>query len=221
MEWVTSLLNQRTKFEKKVLENWNHAQELIEDKVWQNLKVFFEVKGIRPNIVDFMAYVEKWTPNATREGMSYFLDFFRSSTLGMGLRVAKLTDTQIEVVLPTRPKNIDEFGQILDSAIITTGIEASKILWLRHAPVGEFLFEIQKIHYEKIAEKMNSLLRIRYELNHEHREFTLNQLRDHSIASTEAEINVYDQNEARVAEFKIQLKISNIPQLTSRQTEIM
>ena len=76
MDWMNSLLNKRSQFEKKVLENWNQAQGLVEDKLWQNLKVFFEVKGIRPHIVDFMSYVEKWTPQASREALSYFLDFF-------------------------------------------------------------------------------------------------------------------------------------------------
>lgn len=216
MDWMNSLLNKRTLFEKKVLENWNQAQELVEDKLWQNLKVFFEVKGIRPHIVDFMSYVEKWTPQASREALSYFLDFFRSSTLGMGIRVSKLNDTQIEVVLPKRPRNLDEDGGWLDSAAITAAVESFKILWLRHAPIGEFHFEIAKLAYEKRKNELSETLRVRYELATESREMALTELRANSQVYVDTSVFVFDEKEAIVSEIKIGATLKSSLQLKEK-----
>jgi len=221
MDWMNSLLNKRAQFEKKVLENWNQAQELIggavdgmvdgmaEDKLWQNLKVFFEVKGIRPHIVDFMSYVEKWTPQASREALSYFLDFFRPSTLGMGLRVSKMNDTQIEVVIPKRPRNLDEDGEWLDSAIITASVESFKILWLRHAPIGEFSFQIDKVVYEKRKTEETDSLRVRYELSAEARESALTELRSNSASNVDTTLFIFDDKDAIVSEVKIVAKLKS------------
>ncbi len=222
MDWMGSLLNHRAKFEKKVLENWNQAQELVEDKLWQNLKVFFEVKGIRPSMVDFMSYVEKWSPQTSREAMSYFLDFFRSSTLGMGLRVAKLSDVHIEVVLPNRLRNLDEDGHFLDSSIITAGIEALKILWLRHAPVGEFHFEISKINFEKVKSLRGysqSSLRIKYELPIEFREHALTVLREQNQFSSDFDLSVYDENDSLVSSIKVTVRLTNTLQIGEKASE--
>jgi hypothetical protein len=216
MDWMNSLLNKRAQFEKKVLENWNQAQELVEDKLWQNLKVFFEVKGIRPHIVDFMSYVEKWTPQASREALSYFLDFFRPSTIGMGLRVSKLNDTQIEMVLPKRPKNLDEDGYWLDSAVITASVESFKILWLRHAPIGEFEFHIDKIVYEKRKDDDSEALRIRYELSAEAREAALTDLRAQFLTNVETGLFVFDDKDAIVAEIKITARLKSALQLKEK-----
>lgn len=216
MDWMNSLLNKRSQFEKKVLENWNQAQGLVEDKLWQNLKVFFEVKGIRPHIVDFMSYVEKWTPQASREALSYFLDFFRSSTLGMGIRVSKLNDTQIEVVLPKRPRNLDEDGGWLDSSIITASVECFKILWLRHAPIGEFHFEVEKISYEKRKNEHSESLRIRYELSTEVREAALTELRVNSGTLVDTSLFVFDDRESIVSEIKIVTRLKSALQLKEK-----
>ncbi|MBL7543112.1 MAG: hypothetical protein JNL11_04810 [Bdellovibrionaceae bacterium] len=213
---MSSLLNKRAQFEKKVLENWSHAQELVEDKLWQNLKVFFEVKGIRPHIVDFMSYVEKWTPQASREALSYFLDFFRPATLGMGLRVSKLNDTQIEVVLPKRPKNLDEDGQWLDSAMITASVESVKILWLRHAPIGDFQFQIDKLSYEKRKDDQSDNVRVRYELSAETRESALADLRSQSLSNVETQLFIFDDKESIVAEVKIWARMKSALQLKEK-----
>ncbi|GEM_PF-1011144 len=220
MDWMNSLLNKRAQFEKKVLENWTQAQGLVgnmvEDKLWQNLKVFFEVKGIRPHIVDFMSYVEKWTPQASREALSYFLDFFRPSTLGMGLRVSKLNDTQIEVVVPKRPKNVDEEGDWLDSALITAGVESFKILWLRHAPIGEFHFQIDKVVYEKRKSEETQSLRVRYELSAEAREAALTELRSQSVTHVDSTLFIFDDKDAIVSEIKIVSRLKSSLQLKEK-----
>lgn len=216
MDWMNSLLNKRSQFEKKVLENWNQAQGLVEDKLWQNLKVFFEVKGIRPHIVDFMSYVEKWTPQASREALSYFLDFFRSSTLGMGLRVSKLNDTQIEVVLPKRARNLDEDGGWLDSSVITAAVESFKILWLRHAPIGEFHFYIEKLVYEKRRSETSDTLRVRYELSSESREGALTELRAHGVTRIETSLFVFDEKETIISEVKFVTQLKSSLQLNEK-----
>lgn len=216
-ELIASLWNKRNEFEKKVLENWNQAQGLVEDKLWQNLKVFFEVKGLRPHIVDFMTYVEKWSPQMTREALSYFLDFFRASTIGMGLRIAKINDTQIEVVLPDRTRNLDEEGYFLESALITAGIESFKLLWLRHAPIGDFHFKIQKVQFEKVSvafnEKKFKNFRARFEIQAEQREIVLNQLRSDHKAMVEHKILFFDESDALAAEMTLSSWISIVPAL--------
>jgi hypothetical protein len=221
-DWMASLASKRTELEKKVLENWSQAQGMVEEKLWQNLKVFFEVKGLRPHIVDFMTYVEKWSPQMTREALSYFLDFFRSATLGMGLRVAKINDTQIEIVLPDRPKNLDEDGYFLESAFVTAGVESFKLLWLRHAPIGEFHFKIQKINFEKTGTALNERnfknYRARFEIQPEQREMVLNQLRAEQRTLVDHKILFFDENEAIAAEMTLQSWISVVPSLESANT---
>ncbi len=222
-EWMSSLvnksLNKKNEFEKKVLGNWNQAQVLMEEKLWHHLKVFFEVKGLRPHIVDFMTYVEKWSPQMTREALSYFLDFFRSSTLGMGLRVAKINNTQIEMILPDRSRNLDEEGYFLESALMTAGIESFKLLWLRHAPIGNFQFKIQKIHFEKVSSVLNEKkfksYRARFEIQSEQREMVLAQLRADQKALVEHKILYFDEKEALAAEMTLNSWISIVPVLES------
>lgn len=214
---IASLMNKRNDFEKKVLENWNQAQGAVEEKLWQNLKVFFEVKGLRPHIVDFMTYVEKWSPQMTREALSYFLDFFRASTIGMGLRIATINDTQIEVVLPNRPRNLDEDGYFLESALVTAGIESFKLLWLRHAPIGDFHFKIQKINFEKTSAALNEKkfknYRARFEIQVEQREAVLNELRTEQKTLVEHKVLFFDENEALAGEMFLQSWISVTPAL--------
>ena len=214
-EWMSSLMNKRNEFEKKVLENWNQAQELVEEKLWQNLKIFFEVKGIRPHIVDFMTYVEKWSPQMTREALSYFLEFFRPATIGMGLRIAKINDTQIELIIPDRHKNKDEEGYFLDSALTTSGVESFKLLWLRHAPIGEFHFKIQKMTFEKMGnafnEKKINTVRVRFELPAEFREGALAQLRSEQKTVVDHKISFFDENDSLFAEMSLQSWISVTP----------
>jgi hypothetical protein len=102
---------------------------------------------------------------------------------------------------------------------MTAGIESFKLLWLRHAPIGDFQFKIQKIHFEKVSSVLNEKkfksYRARFEIQSEQREMVLAQLRAEQKALVEHKILFFDEKEALAAEMNLNSWISIVPVLES------
>jgi hypothetical protein len=130
----------------------------------------------------------------------------------MGLRVSRLSDRQIEMILPHRKRNESTPGRIHEGALLTAGLEAARLLWLRHAPQGQFSVHVKETTLQ-ILQDYEGDLRLRLELPELQRETVLMQLRSHHQATPNVSINVYDEKEKAIAKVDMTLQLKHIPVL--------
>lgn len=181
------------------------------------------LQGLRINPVDFATYIEPWAPQVSREILSAILDFFRPLALGLGLRITKLKDTQLEMILPARKKNRNENEQIDEAALLAAALRGAKILWLRNAPLGQFKQTVKNLHLRSIDNpeegmSLNAKYFLRLELKEAQRELVLSQVRIQGVAPSEILVQVYNENEQLKYEIQITLELASTPQLSERAT---
>lgn len=172
-----------------------------------------EERGLKLSADDLALLLEEWSPAGSRSALSFVVDFLRSFPAGMGLRVSRLSDTQIELVLPARAKN--KRGDVFhEGALITAAIEAGTTLWNRHAPLGHFELGIQNVQCD-VHRSVGHDLRVRAELGETQRETVLSQLRQGGESSGDLEVQILDEAGQRVADIVLQLRMKLTPALSS------
>lgn len=204
-QWLTMLMSKGIELEQNLRQQVHQSKE--------ELKTQLEKRGIRMNASDFAAMIEEVSPKASHAALSYALDKIRPFSAGMGLRISRLSDFQIELILPARTRNFSDTDTFHEGALTTTAIEAAKILWIRHALVGNFDFSVSRIEADFFKAQAGDC-RLRMELPEAHRELILAELREKRTATTECEIKIYDDHEQAVGEIHLNLKLSHIPALT-------
>jgi hypothetical protein len=130
----------------------------------------------------------------------------------MGLRISRLSDTQIEMIIPARTRNLNEQKQMHEGALTTAAIEAAKILWMRHAPMGHFEVNVSKVdsHFFKIQTED---CRVRMELSETTREVVLSELREQRETKSETELKIFDEHDQAIAELRLSLNFKHQPAL--------
>jgi acyl-coenzyme A thioesterase PaaI-like protein len=180
----------------------------------RNLKKTLTDRGLSLRPTDLAALVEGVAPKSTRVALSFALDLLRPFSAGMGFRVTRLSDRHVELVIPGRRRNQDEEGRIHEGALFTGAIEAARLLWLRHAPLGDF-----KVHLEDcvfhILQDYAGDLRVRMELPEMQVEKVLSQIRSRQVASTEVTLSFFDDKEKNVAEANLSLQLKHTPGLNA------
>lgn len=203
-QWLTTLLSKGIELEQ------NLRQQI--ETVKHGLKSQLEDRGIRLNPTDLAALLEDLSPQASHAVLSYALDIMRPFAAGMGLRVSRLSDTQIEMILPLRSRNLSESSHLHEGALVTAAIEACKVLWSRHAPMGNFEIQVTRLE-SSIFKSPTTDTRLRWELSETSRELVLSSLRTQREAGAEAEIKAYDENDQAVGDIKLELKFKHTPAL--------
>ncbi len=174
------------------------------------LKAELESRGIKLTVPDLLSLIEEMSPPTANAALSYALDAMKSFVSGMGLRVARLTDHQIEVVIPLKARNLNEAQELHEAVLVGAGIEALKLLWERHSPLDtKIKIQIQKIE-TRLIEMSHRECRVRYELPEHTREKILSELRSQRASQVDAPILVFDDSEKRVAEMTIHLQITGV-----------
>lgn len=203
-QWLTILMSKGIELEQNLRQQLQSAKD--------GLKSQLEDRGIRLGAADLAALLEEISPKASHAALSYALDIVRPFSAGMGLRISRLSDGQVEMILPARTRNMSEENQMHEGAFITAAIEAAKLLWMRHAPIGGF--SITVTHTDANFFKSTSEeCRLRLELSEQNRELILAQVRDHREAKTETEVKVFDENEQAIAEIRLNLNFKHMPAL--------
>ncbi|WP_413943536.1 hypothetical protein [Bdellovibrio sp. HCB-162] len=203
-QWLTILMSKGIELEQNLRQQLQTAKE--------GLKSQLEDRGIRLSAADLAALLEEVSPKASHAALSYALDIVRPFSAGMGLRISRLSDTQVEMVIPSRTRNFTETNHMHEGAITTAAIEAAKLLWMRHAPIGNFEITVTRLESEFFKEQSEDC-RVRMELPETTREVVLAELRDHREAKAEAELKVFDSNEQAVAELRLNLSFKHTPAL--------
>lgn len=209
-QWLTILMSKGIELEQ------NLRQQLQTAK--QGLKSQMEERGLRMNATDLAALLEEVSPKASHAALSYAMDILRPFSAGMGLRISRLSDTQIEVVLPSRAHNKSDAGALHEGALVTAAMEAAKLLWMRHAPMGSFEISVQRSESVFVKSQTDEC-RLRMELPETVRENVLSQLRDRREANAEAEIKIFDHNDQSVADIHLHLGFKHTPALTNPAEE--
>lgn len=207
-QWLTTLMSKGIELE----QNLRQQFQTVKDEVRTQL----EDRGIRLSAADLAALLEEVAPKASHAALSYALDVVRPFSSGMGLRVSRLSDTQVEMILPVRTHNLNELNKIHEGALITAAIEAAKLLWSRHAPVGSFEIHVSRAEVELFKEISNEC-RLRMELSEVNRELRLDEIRDRRESHADSEIKFFDENEQAIAEVRLQIKLKHTPALSERQ----
>ncbi len=206
-QWLTILMSKGIELEQNLRQQLQTAKE--------GLKSQLEDRGIRLSAADLAALLEEVSPKASHAALSYALDMVRPFSAGMGLRISRLSDTQVEMVIPARTRNLSEVKQMHEGAITTAAIEAAKLLWMRHAPIGNFEVTVSRVEAEFFKNQTEDC-RVRMELPETTRELVLAALRDHREAKAETELKVFDDHDQAVAELQLHLSFKHTPVLSGQ-----
>lgn len=206
-QWLTilmsNLMSKGLELDGQVRKQMQTTKDLLKEQL--------EQRGIRVSASDLAAIVEEVAPAASRAAVSYVVDFMRPFAAGMGLRFARLSDTQVEVVLPLKTRNaLGETEEFHAGAVTTAAIEAVRALWMRHAPLGEFKIEVISLNADFIANSHEDC-RLRAELVEEEREECLTLLRSQQEATSEMDVQVVTERDQVVAKIYIKLKLHHTP----------
>ncbi len=178
----------------------------------KNIEKNLRERGLSLRPTDLAALFEGVAPKSTRAALSYALDLMRPFSAGMGFRVSRLSDRHVELVIPTRTRNEDDEGRIHEGALFTAALEASRLLWLRHAPLGGFKVHLKDSSF-RVLQEYKGDVRVRMELTEMQVETVLADLRRSQVAGTEVSLHFYDQKEKSVAEVYLTLQLIHTPEL--------
>lgn len=201
-QWLTILMSKGIELEQNLRQQLETAKE--------GLKSELENRGIRLSAADIAALLEEISPKASHAALSYALDIIRPFSAGMGLRISRLSDTHVEMVIPARSHNLNENKYFHEGAFLTAAVETAKVLWMRHAPMGNFEISIESSE-TNFFKNQSEDCRIRMELSETTREVVLSEIRDRRQAQTECELKIFDENDQTVAEIRLHLKFKHTP----------
>lgn len=204
-QWLTILMSKGIELEQSLRQQFQTAKD--------GLKTQLEERGIRLSPADLAALLEELSPKASHAALSYALDMVRPFSAGMGLRISRLSDTQVEMIIPARTRNLNDLHQIHEGAMTTASIEAAKLLWMRHAPMGTFEVIVNRMNIEFFKAEQNEC-RLRMELSEMTRETVLAEIRERRESTASAELKIFDEHELSVADIHLQLQFKHIPAIT-------
>lgn len=158
----------------------------------------------------FSESLEKQVPNA--KIVSLALDFLKPHVRALGLRVVKLSRNHVEILLPSKYRNLTTKGYVLEGAVVMASCEALRWLWQQNKPVGNFAQEIGKIQFEGLKPLMGNL-RLRAELTELARETALLELSKMQKSDSTIIVLVYGPDEQLVAQVEVETKLRLTPAL--------
>ncbi len=177
------------------------------------LTTLLKQKGLKLDPADLVSLLEEIAPNARNGALSYVLDWMRPFTAGMGLRVARLGDQHVELILPNKPHNQSREGVLHEGVLFSGGTEAVRLLWERHAPFGEFKILFKKSQFE-LRQQPDSEVRIRFEMLEASREAVLSALRAQRVCAAEAMVSIFSDKDQHIGELHLQYEIHFTPSLS-------
>jgi len=180
------------------LRNIQRFQSRIQKKIGQN---------IHRNIDRFTDIVEEVSEaidaKSPKSVLNFALDALKPYLKALGLRISRLSEEKIEVILPEKYHTTGTDEQPDEGAICSAASFAFRQLWRRNAPKGKFSISIQKLNFEKIR-NMKGDLSFRFELPKLSREAIFADLADKEQSDSEFVIHIYNGDEQIVGEIHIQ-----------------
>jgi hypothetical protein len=182
----------------------------------KKLEMELKDRGLQFTMVDFAAFIEEVSPNGSKAALRVYAQLFEAIFCGMGFRVTRISDSQIEIVIPWKFRNRNDQGHLHEATLLPAAIEAAQIFWQRHleGPIEiQLLSESSKIH-----QVMNEDARLRAEIPSGYREFILSQLREKSATSSRNEISNYGAQDRLNAEIEIKILVQKTLTLSQKKS---
>lgn len=170
------------------------------------------ISKIKP--LQVIEFIEKWSPRASQEALGYVLDVAKPFLLGLGFRISKLTETEIEMIIPHRLKSLNDQNEIHESILLAAGLESVQWIWTKQFPPGQIQVHVESFQWQKMKPAKTEQ-RMRYSLEPDRREIILSNLRLHHQESFEALIRFFDQQEQLTSELTLKARLVYRPILES------
>jgi hypothetical protein len=197
----------------------NKITEMIGSKLYSQLQKQLKQRGLRLDINELAFAIENLSPRLSRDAIGRILNFVRPYTSGLGLRVVRLNNEEIEIAIPMIRRNLDSQKMWQGSVLMAAAHEAVRIYWARHIDFGRYAIEFVSFKTKMHSMKAHSDLRIQYGFLEEERENLLYQLRTTQTFRVDQDMLVLDMENKKVAELKIQLRVSLLPALADQNSE--
>jgi hypothetical protein len=179
------------------LRNFQQIQSHLQKKISKNInKKFNKITGLVEEVTEQLDLRQPKTV------LNFALDMIKPYLQTLGLRISKLSEEQIEVVLPEKFKYMDINQELDEGAVCSAAVFSFRQLWNRNSPKGHFEIHIQKIHFERFRDLHSDLL-LRLELGKLNREAIFADLSDTKRASTDMIVHIYDREEQLVGQVNI------------------
>ncbi len=164
-----------------------------------------ESRGLRFTMVDFSALIEEHSPESSRFILGFMLNFLRPFSAGMGFRVTRISDTQIEIIVPWKFRNRSDRGHLHEASLLPAALEAAQIFWQRHIDVPiQILLQSETTRWQQ---QMSEDARVRLEVSPPNREFVVSQLREQAQQLVDMKFQVYGGADRLTAELDLQVLI--------------
>lgn len=165
---------------------------------------------MQKNFDQFSGIAEKFVTdlaNQLDEGkaktiLSSALDVIRPHFISLGGRVSILSAQQIEVQLPEKARNLDEFGLVLPGVLTSLSIEAFKMLWTRTSPSGDFQIAVQEVRSQFFKPAKGNLV-IKAEVSDLTREARWSDLQKNKKCLAQTTLKIIDSTDQLVAEVEV------------------
>jgi hypothetical protein len=144
---------------------------------------------------------------ALKRSLNSALDLLRPHSLSLGLRIARLSDSLCELVIPRKDRNLDEQGHILEGVLISSAVEAFKILLRRNLGSNELQIVCKHASFELLRLGQGDL-RVRANLPEIQRESLLAELGRAKQTQIEAPVLIFEKTEQLCAQVQMSFYIS-------------
>jgi hypothetical protein len=150
-------------------------------------------------VEDFADHLDAKHP---KQALNFALDLLKPYLQALGLRIAKLSEEQVEVIMPEKVLFQNSEHEHDEGAIVTAALFAYKTLWSKNAPKGNFQVQIKKVELEKVRAATGDL-HIKILMSKLAREAVFADLADHNSATQEIQLQIYDINKQVVAQVQV------------------
>lgn len=158
------------------------------------------LSGIAEKIVSDLAL--QLEDGKTKTLLNSALDVIKPHFLSLGGRVSILSAQKIEIQLPLKSRNLDEFGYVLPGVQTSLAIEAFKMLWTRSSPAGEFQIAVKEVRAQFFKPASSDLM-LKAEVPDLTREARWAEIQNHKKCLAQTTVKIVDLSDQLVSEVEV------------------
>jgi hypothetical protein len=152
----------------------------------------------------FEEFIDQIKHPQTQAIISYALDSLKPHYRSLGLRLVKLNSNQIEMMIPSKLRNLGADGFMLTGVMVSAGLESYKLLWKRNFFENQNVqITFQTMDWHQIR-PTKSDVRIRAELPTVSREGVLAEMTKNQKAAHDIQISFFDQEDIMIGQLHVQ-----------------
>lgn len=196
----------RGKLESKLFSRLGDIRSFVDQMRKRSPEVLEEMKTLLRHPRSLGAHLEERSPWLNRHFLGAASNLSEPFLVGMGLRVERLGEDAVEVILPGGWRNQGEGGLIHAGALATLGEFTSRLFWEHHLGLQYAEIEVVRVHLKSLARAAGDMRAV-YRLPVSDREVILHRLRAQGRAEVSSEAAIYDRDARLVAEVEVEWRI--------------